>query len=75
MTWLPRTDKKQHFSEKVAKVESILAADGKAVEKQAVTEDIPEKKDSQPGSGESHEQKQPLTPGTNKGTWASMLKK
>ena len=59
----------------MTKVESILAADGKAVEKQAVTEAMPEKKDNQHGTGETQEQKQPLTPGTHKGTWASMLKK
>lgn len=32
-----RTDKKQHFSEKVTKVESILAADGTKVEKKVTT--------------------------------------
>ncbi|TVY80550.1 UPF0045 protein ECM15, partial [Lachnellula suecica] len=37
-----RTDKKQHFSEKVTKVESILAADGK-IENKVVEEEVPEK--------------------------------
>lgn len=78
-----RTDKKQHFSEKVTKVESILAADGK-VEKKIVeakpaaaaeqpkkeVEEAVEPKESKPV-----EAKQPLSPGTNKGTWASMFKK
>ncbi|TAQ90904.1 hypothetical protein B7494_g754 [Chlorociboria aeruginascens] len=33
-----QTDKKQHFSEKVRKVESILAADGKVDEKRSSVE-------------------------------------
>jgi hypothetical protein len=54
-----RTDKKQHFSEKVTKVESILAADAKKVQEKVVVA----------------EPKSALSPVTNKGTWASMLKK
>jgi uncharacterized protein YqgV (UPF0045/DUF77 family) len=78
-----RTDKKQHFSEKVTKVESILAADGKVEKKiveakPAVSDEHPKKAAEE--AVESKEAKpvearQPLTPGTNKGTWASMFKK
>jgi len=69
-----RTDKKQHFAEKVSKVESILAADVKSIEKKVVTtETVAENKAAEPGVAK--EPQAPLTPGTNKGTWASMFKK
>jgi hypothetical protein len=68
-----RTDKKQHFSEKVTKVESILAADGKT--DKVVSEPKAERKAEGVKEGEAKATKEPLTPGTNKGTWASMLKK
>jgi len=64
-----RTDKKQHFSEKVTKVESILAADGQAAEKKVVTtERVPE-------TGTAKEQQPAQSPRTNNGTWASMFRK
>jgi len=69
-----RTDKKQHFAEKVSKVESILAADIKEVEKKVVTtETVSEKKAAEPTAAK--EQGGPSTPGTSKATWASMFKK
>ncbi|KAG0647771.1 Extracellular mutant 15 [Hyphodiscus hymeniophilus] len=40
-----RTDKKQHFSEKVSKVESILAADGSADQKVIVSDPEPDGKE------------------------------
>jgi hypothetical protein len=83
LTPVNRTDKKQHFSEKVTKVESILAADGK-VDKKTVeakpvaSEEQPKKaieETAEPKEAKPVEVKQPSTPGTNKGTWASMFKK
>lgn len=69
-----RTDKKQHFAEKVSKVESILAADVKEVEKKVVTtETIAENKAGEPNAAK--DQGGLSTPSTNKGTWASMFKK
>ena len=84
-----RTDKKQHFSEKVTKVESILAADGKAEEKVVVVqpeepkkvEDVVKPAAEAPKKAEvvkeskPEERRQPLTPATNQGTWASMFRK
>jgi len=71
-----RTDKKQHFSEKVTKVESILAADGKVAEQKfAVAEPKVETKDVEKNEEVKGGTKEPLSPATNKGTWASMLKK
>ena len=64
-----RTDKTQHFSEKVSKVESILATDGHTVEKSVVTTEVV------PEAGAAKEQQQAQGPGTNKGTWASMFRK
>jgi hypothetical protein len=65
-----RTDKKQHFSEKVTKVESILAADGTKAEKKVVTVDAPAE-----GEASNSTQQQSEGPGANKGTWASMFRK
>jgi hypothetical protein len=60
--------------EKVSKVESILAADVKSVEKKIVTTDtVPEEKAAEPAAAK--EPQPPLSPATNKGTWASMFKK
>jgi hypothetical protein len=71
-----RTDKKQHFSEKVTKVESILAADGKAEKKIVeVKPDERPKKVEEAKESKTEEQRQPLTPATNQGTWASMFRK
>jgi hypothetical protein len=76
-----RTDKKQNFSEKVTKVESILAADGKTVaamdEKPASVKAGEQKIVGEEGKGEGkgkEQQGQSQGPGTNKGTWASMFK-
>jgi hypothetical protein len=71
-----RTDKKQHFSEKVSKVESILAADGKSVEKKVLVTETIQKKDGEPAAPkEQQEQQEPLNPSTHTGTWASMFRK
>ncbi|TVY15080.1 UPF0045 protein ECM15 [Lachnellula arida] len=84
-----RTDKKQHFSEKVTKVENILAADGKVEEKVVVVkpeeskevEKVVKPVAEEPKNVEvakepkPEEKKQPLTPATNQGTWASMFRK
>lgn len=66
-----RTDKKQHFSEKVTKVESILAADSQVAEKK--TETPPETKT--PEAAAAKPPQLPSSPSMNKGTWASMFKK
>ena len=59
----------------MTKVESILAADGN-VDKEVDKVQVPEKKVDEPAAGneEAEEQKRPLSPATNKGTWASMFK-
>ena len=75
-----RTDKQQHFAEKVLKVESILAADSnakersvKSVEKRAVAtekeKDVPQTKE------EETAQTVPSASLKSTGTWASMLRK
>jgi hypothetical protein len=73
-----RTDKKQHFSEKVSKVESILAADGKSVEKKVMVTETVQKGAGEPAAAApaAVEQRQDQ-PGisTHKGTWASMFSK
>jgi len=68
-----RIDKKQHFSEKVTKVESILAADNKPAEKKAVAEPAAavEKKEGEAALAPAQIQPKPLT----QGTWASIVKK
>lgn len=74
-----RTDKTQHFADKVSKVESILAADlpGKNVaktQKEAVTA---ESIDAEGNSGKDDTPKLPAQADTKvpfKGTWASILK-
>ncbi|TVY51618.1 UPF0045 protein ECM15, partial [Lachnellula cervina] len=85
-----RTDKKQHFSEKVAKVESILAADGKVEEEVVVVKpeeskevekvvkpvaEEPKNVEVAKDSKPEEQRQQPLTPATNQGTWASMFRK
>lgn len=71
------TDKKQHFTEKVSKVESILAGDVKSVEKKVVTtQTVPgaQAKGAEPGAAKEGPAP-PTGVAANKGTWASMLKK
>jgi hypothetical protein len=77
LTSTPRTDKKQHFSEKVTKVESILATDNKPTKEEVVAEPAAavERKESESGLAPAQTQQRPLTPATNQGTWASMFKK
>ncbi|KIN07416.1 hypothetical protein OIDMADRAFT_186000 [Oidiodendron maius Zn] len=70
-----RTDKKQHFSEKVSKVESILAADGKSVEKKVFVTETIQKTEGEAVAAAPQAQPEPLNPATHKGTWASMLRK
>lgn len=70
-----RTDKKQHFSEKVTKVESILAADRKVAEQKVVVAEPKAEKKEESKEAVKEGAKGPLNPATNKGTWASMLKK
>lgn len=79
-----RTDKKQHFSEKVSKVESILAAtEGKSVEKKVLVTETVQKGDGNAAAAAAaaapppapREQQEPLNPATHHGTWASMLRK
>jgi len=53
-------------------VESILAADEKNVKKVVTTETVPAK---DAGSAPAKGQQSSASPETNKGTWASMLKK
>jgi hypothetical protein len=78
---LPRTDKTQHFSEKVSKVESILAAtEGKSVEKRVLVTETVQKGDAAgaappAAAGAAKEKSEPLNPSTHQGTWASMLRK
>jgi len=68
-----RTDKKQHFSEKVTKVESILAADNKPAEKKAVAQPAAavEKKEGEAAAAPAPTKPKPLI----QGTWASIAKK
>lgn len=75
-----RTDKKQHFAEKVAKVEEILAADSMAddgvsknVEKNAVAGEQEGQVAKIKEDETSH--KGPSAPTKNTGTWASILRK
>jgi hypothetical protein len=78
-----RTDKKQHFSEKVSKVESILAAaEGKSVEKRVLVTETVQKRDGNAAAAGAaappaapKEQQEPRNPATHQGTWASMLRK
>lgn len=72
-----RTDKVQHFSEKVSKVESLLAADKGAAEKKVGSPPAaPVKKKADAADVPSTPSVQePLSPATNQGTWASMFKK
>jgi hypothetical protein len=72
-----RTDKKQHFADKVSKVESILAADGKSVEKKVVVTETLRKQDAAAGPEQQPEPQSPAqgSPSTHTGTWASMFRK
>lgn len=70
----------QHFSEKVSKVESILAAtEGKSVEKRVLVTETVQKGDAgdaaPAAAGAVKEKSEPLNPSTHQGTWASMLRK
>lgn len=57
----------------MSKVESILAADGKSVEKKVVVTETVQKKDD--AAGVAKEEQEPLNPSTHQGTWASMFRK
>lgn len=73
-----RTDKEQHFSEKVTKVESILAASESAAQKKQVVSPpvaATEKKVDTTDSLSAPAAQKPSSPATNQGTWASMFKK
>jgi len=68
-----RTDKTQHFAEKVSKVESILASDSKATATPATEDKLTAVKDN--GKEDAPKQQAPMSPSTNKATWASMFRK
>ena len=52
-----------------------MAADEKTVEQKVVAAEPKVEKKEEVQKAEGSVSKAPLTPGTNKGTWASMLKK
>ena len=75
-----RTDKKQSFADKVAKVEEILAADSvveertvKSMEKNTLSAEQEEEVAKM--KGKESAEKVPSTTPKNTGTWASMLRK